>query len=423
MNVQIAEIVGQEALKVPALQGKLVIQEMRLEGYILLIAGVFVGAQVDLDSFYLVSRTQVFTRSPAVYGEQVDGAPRKCYFRFLTSVLFLPAEFELYLRVTDAAGRSYDILSITGRHCLPRLAVSGELQPLLVSAGRARSGTTYLMRLLAGHPQICAVQEYPYESRHALYWMQVCAVASGPADLRNSVTPQSMLDSKFLAGRNPYFDPRSEHFQWMANQGVEMVCANTKHIIAEFYRTLAEQIGKESPRYFLEKFPNHFLPQLFINLYAQPREVFLVRDLRDVFCSMLAFNQRRGHEDFGFEAKRTPAEMLLIHLEEFWKSYHKYLKRYRPGERIVIRYEDLVEDTPAVLRKLLSRLDLDCEAALIAQLVMAADGDRSLRSQHMTSEDKRASVGRWRRDLPPDLQALAAERLGDYCERFGYEQR
>jgi hypothetical protein len=41
---------------------------------------------------------------------------------------------------------------------------------------------------------------------------------------------------------------------------------------------------------------------------------------------------------------------------------------------------------------------------------------------HMTSRDPRASIGRWERDLPGDVQALCAEEFGPALTEFGYSQ-
>lgn len=60
--------------------------------------------------------------------------------------------------------------------------VSRYLQPILLSA-LARSGTTWLMRLLISHPAIVGYPRYPYELHVAGYAWHACRVLAAPSGL------------------------------------------------------------------------------------------------------------------------------------------------------------------------------------------------------------------------------------------------
>ena len=62
------------------------------------------------------------------------------------------------------------------------------------------------------------------------------------------------------------------------------------------YRQVAA-LGDGRAEFFAEKcLPEGNVPQLLRELYPDAREVFLVRDFRDMLCSIRAFNEKRGCE-------------------------------------------------------------------------------------------------------------------------------
>jgi hypothetical protein len=42
--------------------------------------------------------------------------------------------------------------------------------------------------------------------------------------------------------------------------------------------------------------------------------------------------------------------------------------------------------------------------------------------KHKTSPDPESSIGRWRYELDPSLQAICQEAFGDVLKEFGYEE-
>jgi hypothetical protein len=42
--------------------------------------------------------------------------------------------------------------------------------------------------------------------------------------------------------------------------------------------------------------------------------------------------------------------------------------------------------------------------------------------KHKTSPDPESSIGRWRYELDPSLQAVCQEAFGDVLKEFGYEE-
>jgi hypothetical protein len=152
-------------------------------------------------------------------------------------------------------------------------------------------------------------------------------------------------------------------------------------------------------------------------LYPEARELFLVRDFRDMVASMLAYNARKGFGDFGRN---------LVESDEAWLDYlHKtflvlhaaWRDRGEPGS--LVRYEDLVLDPAATLPSLLNLLGLEATPETVTHLLAAADAPE-LRG-HATAGSPSGSIGRWRHDLPPGLRGAVEETFGDLLQEFGYQ--
>jgi hypothetical protein len=156
-------------------------------------------------------------------------------------------------------------------------------------------------------------------------------------------------------------------------------------------------------------------------LYPQGRELFLVRDFRDMIASMLAYNARKGFGDFGRETAESDAAWLaelhrgVVALRDAWRE--------RGDTTSLVRYEDLVRDPGSTLPPLLSVLGLDATPETVRGLIAAAAPDAPELRGHGTAGSPEASIGRWRTDLTPELLAAVEETFGDLLQEFGYASR
>ena len=88
----------------------------------------------------------------------------------------------------------------------------------------------------------------------------------------------------------------------------------------------AQGHAQEPLVYFAEKhFPDVY-PRLLRELYPGARELFLVRDFRDMIASMLAYNARKEFGDFGRESAQSDATWLdelrrgVVALRDAWRD-------------------------------------------------------------------------------------------------------
>ena len=147
--------------------------------------------------------------------------------------------------------------------------------------------------------------------RFASYWLHAFHVMSEPADVANYPPSSVALDSR-MTGFNPFYAPPLVDDPGIASvfgAGIPTRILNAvTSNIDDTYLAMARADGKKHAVRFVEKFhPNH-LPWLVWTVYPNAKELFLVRDFRDMFCSILSFNKKRGYPAFGREKYGTDEE-------------------------------------------------------------------------------------------------------------------
>jgi hypothetical protein len=283
-----------------------------------------------------------------------------------------------------------------------------------------------LMQMLAAHPAVVAYARPPYEARGGKYWLHVLKVLGAPTDARKRVgAPMEFHLEPLAAGGNPFYSSAfaawPEVETWSGSDYVADLAAFCQRSIDGWYLATAAAQGQASEPlvYFAEKhFPDVY-PRLMRELYPNAREIFLVRDFRDMVASMIAYNARKGYDEFG-RNKAGSDEAWLAYLHQvFLALRNAWRDRGEPGS--LVRYEDVVREPTTTLPRLLDLLGLDADPATVARLIAAAAPDAPELRGHGTADSPASSIGRWRRDLPPELRALTEETFSELLRDFGYE--
>ena len=100
-------------------------------------------------------------------------------------------------------------------------------------------------------------------------------------------------------------------------------------------------------------------------------------------------------------------------LMENWQS--------RSEQAHLVRYEDLLTTPEKTLREIFEYVGVDSSADMVQRVLRQASAPDAALAFHMTSSDQGASIGRWKRDLGADVQALCSEEFGPALAEFGYE--
>jgi hypothetical protein len=157
-----------------------------------------------------------------------------------------------------------------------------------------------------------------------------------------------------------------------------------------------------------------------LRAYPEGKAVHMVRDGRDVVCSLLEKGwlraERGGADDVGSpygEQARSWVEPERV--REFqaaseatraawaWRRYLTAARAGAPEATIEVRYEDLASDPDGTAARIAAHIDVD-----------ASELAKPLRDVHSES------VGRWRRDLTDEQVADVEAQAGALLRELGY---
>lgn len=338
-------------------------------------------------------RPDVAAEFPGVPGAEQSG------FQMRWGVLGLPLAFEIGLRAVFADASTAPLAVVRGRRLRLPSSFVPRMQPLLITM-LGRTGATWLMRLLGEHPQILVHPSLHYETRAASYWMHVLKFMAEPS-------------RRFHTDDHPDLAP------WFDEIGMRRITQFCQQMLEDTYAHLAKSRGESKFTYFAEKCHPDHIPCLIGELYPAAREVFLIRDPRDMFCTVSASNRKRGSADFGRGPVSTDEDYVAYLRRETQTLLESW--KIRSASAHLVRYEDLILDPQQTLFRLFQYLDVDKTRPTIKGVVERASTDTPELPFHRTSSHAQSSIGRWRRDMSPSLQDVSNEAFREVLETFGYE--
>jgi hypothetical protein len=170
-----------------------------------------------------------------------------------------------------------------------------------------------------------------------------------------------------------------------------------------------------------------------------PRVIYIVRDPRDVVVSQYHF-QRKRHVVADQFPLAEYVDRFVAGKTSFYGSWGEHAaswlatRRGRPGF-LLLRYEDMVEDTGRELAKVATFLGVSATPETIAQAVERSSADRMrtleksqaqlFTSTKNTRQDipfvRAAKAGGWRSALPEDLALQLDQAWGPLIQWLGYE--
>jgi hypothetical protein len=423
-----SELVGGFCLDYPKQMSATDLQAIEVEGWVVGKKSAAVAVELVHEDV-LMRKTPVKASRPDVVASFPGlSVPVQCGFWTAVGTLGLAPRFELRLDVEFEDGNRETLGMLRGNHQPAASGYEPQLRPLMVTS-LGRTGTTWLIRLLSEHPKISTHRLYPHETRISAYWMQALKVLSEPCDHWSSAHPETFHENMSWVGHNPFYyslparsaetEADKRITEWMSTVQTARLTAFCQQRIDELYLQIANSQGETRPTYFVEKYPQAgHLAWMVWSLYANARELFLFRDFRDMLCSMLAFNAKRGFVAFGRRKDDSDLDFVLTLRNNISRIIQDW--QMRSDRALLVRYEDLIREPGKVLDKILRYLDLDHEQAVVERMIEAASKGSSNLDGHRTVAEAGDSIGRWKRDLPPHLQAACQEVFGDLLGKLGY---
>ncbi len=281
--------------------------------------------------------------------------------------------------------------------------------PVLL-CGYPKSGTTLLVSLLDGHPDLLVFPEelnvfrttsrLPREA-----WLDALFTRTGVAHLRHerAETPSGPRDYAHVDFARLREDTAAA---WARSDG--SAAALVECLVAAY----GAQLGRAPGAAWVEKTPRNEL-HLAVAEQWWPgvRAIQIVRDPRATFCS---YRRKRERGD-------TP-----LHLDRFLSDWDAGVAAFdafaarAPGRAHRVRYEDLVGDPGAVTEELARFLGIAWDAALLAPTRGGSAWTGNSMYGERTAGVSSAPASRPLDDLHPDEAHVLAARLGPRMQALGY---
>jgi Sulfotransferase family len=362
---------------------------------------------ISFHSGYRTMRLEVAVPRDDVAAAFPGGSvPLNCGFHGALNVGGLGAMFALVVTAAQVADtRSGETIVWLGEICGRQQPLCGTplesaLAPISVTC-LGRTGSTLAMRMLGAHPEIVVAGGYPYETKYAQ--KALCGLSD---------SLEAMLSDAAVCVSD------AEPYRQFCDQTKRDLLGMTTSIIDRFYEYNARVQQKAEVRFFAEKCLPSFLPNVTQDVYGpRAREIIIVRDPRDLFCSAKSFNRKRGSTKFGAEYYETDTE---------WFSFLRYCFvqiaqcHERRTQALIIRYEDLLLDQRSTITKILRFLDVLDSDRVIEAIEASISQSESAFVDHMTSPTPRDSVARWPFFDNPDIFKTDSESYLNAMHTFGY---
>jgi glycosyltransferase involved in cell wall biosynthesis len=308
--------------------------------------------------------------------------------------------------------------------------------PPFLLTGRARSGTSWLMRILDAHPEIlCRGEGRFFGARYR----------AGDTDVRS-------LHGALLASKP--IRAWAETSGWTRGREVREQLAEMASLLSE--GLLRRELERSGKRIVGDKTPLTTTTMLREVAELQPgtRVIQLIRDGRDVAVSSVHHvwnsdvseggfheldpEQRRLRAEYradpaGFVARGTSifSDGMLAGTARNWARLVRSAMRQgreRLGDNYIeVRYENLLERGPDEVRRLLRFLEVDASPRTATSCLRAARFERSSHGRKPGTEDSLSParigmVGDWSRVFTAEDRRIFKEAAGDLLIELGYER-
>ena len=348
--------------------------------------------------------------------------------RFGFSAYFNPfglsAEFEIEGFARSPEAGKIKLFAVAGERTRFDRDFRMEIRPIVINT-LGRTGSTYLLGLLGAHPQIAAYKPFQVEARYASYWTQMFLSLSHPKSWVFPVASYDIGNPSWILGDDSAKELHRamypEMSAWFNSVYIRQAFGFCMGSLQEHYRRVAEIQKKESVLFFAEKFlPNPFTDAV-VGLVPGAREIFLARDFRDMFCSIDAFNKKRGFLGFGREKFANDEEYVKKALAPGAEALRDSWLRRRSFCSLV-RYEDLVLEPESRLADVFEYLGVDASPSTVKGVLRRAAGmNPKSQKNHKTASSAKDSLRRFGREMPPEMQKCCNDAFGDCLKVFGYD--
>lgn len=274
--------------------------------------------------------------------------------------------------------------------------------------GSSRSGSTWLLRMLCELEGATGVDD-PHIGHHLGPWRPI-PLAWATAE----ETPELTTLAEVKRGKDGYFFNDRYADTW-------------RPLLRELIigRFAAQAEDRRGPVFVKE--PGAQAAGLLLSLFPESRLVFLLRDGRDVVDSWLAAYRKGSwaQEEGAFPLAAEGRETFIRWQAGVWayrtNAVSRAYEAHDPERRVLVRYEDLLADPVAELRRICPVAGVTNGVDELARIAAAHDFEVVPKDGKGADQPARsAHPGGWRENLSESEQRVLMEELGETLARCGY---
>ena len=284
--------------------------------------------------------------------------------------------------------------------------------------GSPRSGSTWLLRMLAHEQRVVAIDE-PLFGIHAAPYIE-----NGLAPIPGFTFPNLTTNAE-NAGRTDYCLCTEYEDAWRPP---------LRALIVSRIRAQADRVargrGVADPVAVLKEPNSSHAAELLLGLVPESRLIFLLRDGRDVIDSLLdAFTGdtwwTSTYASFIDRDERWRLGMIR-HQARFWLHRTQAVERafasHAVDRRLLVRYEELLASPVETFAKLARWIGLPTLEARAREVVAHQAFSRTPSEERGSGKALRAAEpGLWRDNMSSAEQGLMNDLLGEKLEQLGYQ--
>jgi hypothetical protein len=282
--------------------------------------------------------------------------------------------------------------------------------------GSSRSGSTWLLRMLAGLERVIPIDD-PHLGHHLGVWRPIplaWATAKNP--------PKLGTLADFKRRKRDYLFSDRYREQWMP-QLRELISARFEAQAAE---DIAEAGGIEDPIVVVKE-PGSHAADTIMELFPDSHLIFLLRDGRDVVDSWLdayrdgSWATEEGAyplDDAGRPALIRWQSSVWLHRTEVVQQTYA---RTDPERRVLVRYEELRAHPVTELARICETIGIEPAEGQLERIAAANEFSRVPHARKGTGREiRRAKPGGWAAHMSREEIIAMHEILAEKLDELGY---
>lgn len=281
--------------------------------------------------------------------------------------------------------------------------------------GSSRSGSTWLLRMLADTGRVVSIDD-PHIGHHLGVWRPIplaWAAAERMPELTTLTDVKRDKDDYFFSDR--YRDVWEPALRRLLD---ERLSAQVHDV--------ASKRGMTDPAVVVKE-PGSHAADLLLSLFPDSTLIFLLRDGRDVVDSWMDAYQGGSwaQEEGAFRVAGHGRLALVRWLASVWlfrtEAVQRAFSRRDRQRRVLVRYEELLRRPGAELTRIAAVMGLDADERRLHRIAANREFARAARSERGGGNFMRAAnPGGWRRNLSTKERDAMLELLGPKLAELGY---